>query len=149
MRYSANHVAHVENCNKSLAEKGLTRRTVAGAKPSPRFFPNRSCLLRSVQLRKIGNWYRDVVRRRIFTVGGWRLEGTKTCQISVVEVWGLALGSTPAMKAKKTELLGLGCCCVGPRLKLGARYEGEKNGTTGSGLLKCGASPRARLGPGG
>jgi hypothetical protein len=73
------------------------------------------------------------------------------------------------MKAKKTELLGLGCCCGGPCLGPGARHEGEKDGTTiwvvevwglASGLapamkakqtellgLGCGsAGPRLRLG---
>jgi hypothetical protein len=33
---------------------------------------------------------------------------------------GLASGLAPAMKAKKTELLGLGCGSAGPRLRLGA-----------------------------
>jgi hypothetical protein len=61
-----------------------------------------------VRSRKTGNWYRDVVRPENFH---WRakrtnrLDGTKTCQISVEEV----RGSAPSMKAKKTELPGLGC----------------------------------------
>jgi hypothetical protein len=32
-----------------------------------------------------------------------RLDGTKTYKIWVVEVWGLASGSAPAIKAKKRD----------------------------------------------